>query len=114
MKKSVLFISHDAFRAGATIILINFLRWFKKNTDIPFHVLICNRGEMETETRVNDNAGGGREFVEEDASCVVPYLDIGAASLRWNAFEAVSAMGFCGTLGPDIVRYIASKCAASG
>jgi len=49
MKKSVLFISHDAFRAGATIILINFLRWFKENTDIPFDVLICKRGEMEEE-----------------------------------------------------------------
>jgi hypothetical protein len=49
MKKSVLFISHDAFRAGATIILLNFLRWFKQNTDIPFHVLICKRGEMEEE-----------------------------------------------------------------
>lgn len=51
MKKSVLFISHDAFRAGATIILINLLRWFKENTDIPFHVLICKHGEMEEEFR---------------------------------------------------------------
>jgi glycosyltransferase involved in cell wall biosynthesis len=49
MKQSVLFISHDAFRAGAQIILINFLRWFKENTDIPFHVLVCKRGEMEAE-----------------------------------------------------------------
>jgi len=25
-----------------------------------------------------DGAGGGREFVEDDAGCVVPYLDVGA------------------------------------
>ena len=47
MEKSVLFISHDAIRAGATMFLINFLRWFKENTDIPFEVLVCKRGEME-------------------------------------------------------------------
>src|SRR5438105_14205391 len=46
-KKTVLFISHDASRTGATIILINFLRWFKQNADIPFQVLICKRGELE-------------------------------------------------------------------
>ncbi len=43
----MLFISHDAIRAGATMFLINFLRWFKENTDIPFEVLVCKRGEME-------------------------------------------------------------------
>lgn len=45
--KSVLFISHDAHRAGATLFLLNFLRWFKRNTDIPFQILLCARGEME-------------------------------------------------------------------
>lgn len=48
-KPSVLFISHDSVRAGATVLLINFLRWFKENTDIPFQILVCQRGEMETE-----------------------------------------------------------------
>jgi len=46
MGKTVLFVSHDAYRAGATIILLNFLRWFKEKTDIPFIVLVCERGEM--------------------------------------------------------------------
>lgn len=49
LSNSVLFVSHDAFRAGATLILINFLRWFKKNTDIPFRILICKRGELDGE-----------------------------------------------------------------
>jgi glycosyltransferase involved in cell wall biosynthesis len=43
----VLFVSHDAFRAGATIFLINFLRWLKENADIPFQILICKRGELD-------------------------------------------------------------------
>jgi glycosyltransferase involved in cell wall biosynthesis len=48
-KPSVLFVSHDSFRAGATVLLINFLRWFKENTDIPFQILVCQRGEMKDE-----------------------------------------------------------------
>ena len=48
-EKAILFVSHDAYRAGATIILLNFLRWFKEKTDIPFIVLVCKRGEMEGE-----------------------------------------------------------------
>jgi glycosyltransferase involved in cell wall biosynthesis len=49
-RKSVLFVSHDASRAGAPIIHLNFLNWFKNNTDIPFKVLLANtkgpRGEL--------------------------------------------------------------------
>jgi glycosyltransferase involved in cell wall biosynthesis len=45
----VLFVSHDAARAGAAMFLINFLHWFAQNTNIPFQVLICKRGEMESE-----------------------------------------------------------------
>jgi glycosyltransferase involved in cell wall biosynthesis len=48
-KPSVLFVSHDSFRAGATVMLINFLHWFKENRDIPFQILVCQRGEMEAE-----------------------------------------------------------------
>lgn len=46
---SVLFVSHDSFRGGATVSLINFLRWFKEHTHIPFQILVCQRGEMEAE-----------------------------------------------------------------
>ena len=47
MNRSVLFVSHDSVRAGAVLSLLNFLRWFKSNADIPFQVLICERGEMD-------------------------------------------------------------------
>jgi len=43
----VLFISHDASRTGAPIILLNFLRWFKENASIPFEILLGRGGELE-------------------------------------------------------------------
>ena len=45
--KTILFISHDASRTGAPIVLLNFLRWFKENTDIPFKILLRNGGPLE-------------------------------------------------------------------
>ena len=47
--KSILFISHDASRTGAPIILLNFLKWFKANSNIPFQILLKNGGELEPE-----------------------------------------------------------------
>lgn len=58
MKKSgncnsskILFISHHASRTGAPLVLLNFLRWFKENTAIPFHILLRKGGELEPEFR---------------------------------------------------------------
>ena len=45
--KKVLFISHDASRTGAPILLLNFLRWFKENAGIPFEILLGRGGELE-------------------------------------------------------------------
>ena len=47
--KSILFISHDASRTGAPIIFLNFLKWFKANSDIPFQILLKNGGDLESE-----------------------------------------------------------------
>jgi glycosyltransferase involved in cell wall biosynthesis len=49
LTKAVLFISHDASRTGAPIIFLNFLRWFKENTSIPFKILLRNGGSLESE-----------------------------------------------------------------
>ncbi len=48
-EKKILFISHDASRTGAPIILLNFLKWFKANTNIPFQILLKKGGELESE-----------------------------------------------------------------
>lgn len=47
--KKILFINHTAARTGAPINLLRFLSWFKKNTDIPFHILLQSGGELLSE-----------------------------------------------------------------
>jgi glycosyltransferase involved in cell wall biosynthesis len=49
MKKEILFISHEASRSGAPILLLQFLRWFKENTDISFRIILVIGGELEAE-----------------------------------------------------------------
>jgi glycosyltransferase involved in cell wall biosynthesis len=44
--RRILFISHDARPHGAQILLLHFLRWFKKNTSIPFDVLLKEGGQL--------------------------------------------------------------------
>jgi glycosyltransferase involved in cell wall biosynthesis len=47
--KQILFISHDASRTGAPILLLSFLHWFKQNASTPFKILLNNGGLLETE-----------------------------------------------------------------
>jgi glycosyltransferase involved in cell wall biosynthesis len=42
----ILFVSHDAHRAGAQLLLLNLLKWFKENTKSRFAVLLKNGGEL--------------------------------------------------------------------
>src|ERR1019366_4949435 len=42
----ILFVSHDATRTGAPIELLHFLRWFKKNSERPFSILLGRGGEL--------------------------------------------------------------------
>jgi len=48
-RSKVLFISHDARRHGAQILLLHFLRWFKANTDIAFEIVLKGDGELRPE-----------------------------------------------------------------
>ncbi|MCB0164751.1 MAG: glycosyltransferase [Anaerolineae bacterium] len=45
-RPAVLFISHYAGRTGAPMLLLNFLKWFKVNTEIPFEILLKEGGEL--------------------------------------------------------------------
>lgn len=49
MSKKILFVSHDASRTGAPIVLLNFLKWLKVNTDISFEIILKRGGILETE-----------------------------------------------------------------
>lgn len=42
----VLFISHDASRTGAPMVLLHLMRWLKSNTDVKFDTLLINGGEL--------------------------------------------------------------------
>jgi glycosyltransferase involved in cell wall biosynthesis len=46
---NILFVSHDAFRAGAQILLLNLLSWFKQNTDLSFQVLLKDNWQTQGE-----------------------------------------------------------------
>lgn len=50
-KKKVLFISHEATRTGAPMLLLNLVRWLKQNYDTSFelHVLFNKNGELVKE-----------------------------------------------------------------
>jgi glycosyltransferase involved in cell wall biosynthesis len=45
-KKKILFISHDASRTGAPMILLHLIRWLKKNTTIKIYCLFLDGGDM--------------------------------------------------------------------
>jgi len=47
--RRVLFVSHDASRSGAPIVLLHFLRWFKANSEIPFDILLRSGGDLQSE-----------------------------------------------------------------
>lgn len=49
MPRRILFVSHQASLTGAPLMLLNFLRWLRSNSDLDFQVLLCRTGELATE-----------------------------------------------------------------
>ena len=49
MMETVLFISHEASRTGAPIMLLNFLRWFRQDQRIAFRTLTGSVGELSAD-----------------------------------------------------------------
>lgn len=47
--KRILFVAHDAYRAGGTMFLLNMLRWMRGHTDLQFDVAMRCEGEMQAE-----------------------------------------------------------------
>jgi glycosyltransferase involved in cell wall biosynthesis len=44
--KTLLFISHEASRTGAPLMLLNFVRWFRQHAGVPFVVLLKRDGPL--------------------------------------------------------------------
>lgn len=57
-----LFVSHDASRTGAPLLLLAFLRWIRAETDVDFRIVLRDGGDLE-----------------RDFAAVAPCLN-----LRWN------------------------------
>jgi glycosyltransferase involved in cell wall biosynthesis len=51
VKRSILFVSHAASRNGATILLLNLVRWLREHTDDRLEVLMIGGGELVPEFR---------------------------------------------------------------
>lgn len=62
----VLFVSHEATRTGAPMMLLHFLRWLRANTSLDFEVLLLAGGPLVSEfsavapTRLVPALGGGQ------------------------------------------------------
>lgn len=48
-ERRVLFVSHEAKRSGAPVLLLHFLRWLRTNTSVDFEVLLREEGELSAE-----------------------------------------------------------------
>src|SRR5947207_11489643 len=48
-ERRVLFVSQDARRTGAPVLLLHFLRWLRTNTSIDFEVVLRRSGELSSE-----------------------------------------------------------------
>ena len=46
--RGILFVGHEATRTGAPTELLHFVRWFKKNGNRPFSILLGRGGELTT------------------------------------------------------------------
>lgn len=45
--QEILFVSHDAGRTGAPLILLNFQRWLKEHSSVQFSTILRRRGPLE-------------------------------------------------------------------
>ena len=45
----LLFISHEASRTGAPIVLLTFLKWLRKNTSHEIRIIMVRGGELSKE-----------------------------------------------------------------
>ena len=51
MSKKIVFISHQASRTGAPIVLLHLLRWLKQHTSFHLTIVLGEGGELESEFR---------------------------------------------------------------
>jgi glycosyltransferase involved in cell wall biosynthesis len=50
-KHTILFVGHDAFRAGSQMVLLHLLRWFRQHTSLNIYILLLEGGVLEPQFR---------------------------------------------------------------
>jgi glycosyltransferase involved in cell wall biosynthesis len=79
--EDILFISHDAGRTGAPLVLLNFQRWLKKHTAWRFATILRRRGPLEREF-----AALGETFLIETPRWERLVRQRLIPGLNWNGF----------------------------
>ena len=82
--QEILFVSHDASRTGAPLVLLNFQRWLKKHTSVEFATILRRWGPLAAEF-----AKLGETLLIEAPRC--ERLTLGGRigkRLGWRAFRA--------------------------
>jgi len=78
----LLVVSHSGARAGAPMVMLEFLRWLRRRTTVPFEVLLLHGGDMESDFEdFGANVVGGR------------------GSRLWMLQHGLSSMGYRRTAG---------------
>lgn len=112
--KTVLFISHDASRTGAPIVLLNLLKWLKANTELSFQVLLRRSGELQSEfeaiapTYLFDPGSSARPAWARLWQRLRPAQDQRLARLRTHCRQANVGLIYANTIvSSDIVAGLA-------
>ncbi len=79
-----LFVSHDASRTGAPLLLLAFLRWLRLGSGVDFRILLKNGGELE------------REFAEAGPCATLHWDDSVAWPRLWRRLRQKRALSGLG------------------
>ena len=84
----ILFITHEASRTGAPIVLLHFLKWLRFNTQSKFDTLCLRSGEM-----VGDFQRQSRVFILKEESLLFRLIRKASRvkSERWNPLSMITA-----------------------
>lgn len=104
----ILFISHDASRTGAPILLINLIRWIKEHTSLMFDIYLIEGGEL-----VNEFEKLGKVYKPRDIKRGLPwriinkFLVLFRFKIKTDTFKKLRNNNYTVIYGNTIVSLIA-------
>jgi glycosyltransferase involved in cell wall biosynthesis len=95
--KTILFLSHDASRTGAPMVLLHLLRWLKQNTTLSLVILLRRDGELLADFREL-----GTTYVYSFPYAPIQGL-IGKVRAAWNTY--IGIRGYYKKLARDLQNH---------